>query len=220
MAGRTAAGYLSVISFLKVAPMQLLISPASPFVRKARVVLRELDLLGKVEEVTVSTTPLASSADVIAANPLGKIPALRRPDGRSIYDSRVITRFLDNLAQADLYPTEQLWDILTLEATADAMMDAAVSMTYEARLRPAEKQSRDWIEAQWSKIDRALTALDTDWSDMLDGPLNMGQIAVACALSYLDLRHDGRSWRNGRNTLATWHAQFSQRPSMVATRPE
>ncbi|MDP5360372.1 MAG: glutathione S-transferase N-terminal domain-containing protein, partial [Paracoccaceae bacterium] len=78
--------------------MQLLISPASPFVRKVRVLLREADLLGAVEEVTVSTSPLNSAPEVVAANPLGKIPALIRADGPAIYDSRVITRFLDDHA--------------------------------------------------------------------------------------------------------------------------
>ncbi len=127
--------------------MQLLISPASPFVRKARVLLREAGMLDQVEEVTVTTTPLNSASEVIAANPLGKIPALLRPDGPAIYDSRVITRYLDDVGGAGLYPQGRIWEILTLEATEDAIMDATVSMAYEKRLRPEDEQSADWIEA-------------------------------------------------------------------------
>lgn len=197
--------------------MQLLISPASPYVRKVRVLLREADLLGTVEEVNVTTSPLNSAPEVVAANPMGKIPALIRPDGPAIYDSRVITRFLDDHAGAGLYPPSRIWEILTLEATADAIMDATVSMSYEMRLRPAAEQSQAWIGAQWEKAARGIAAVNTRWMSHLTGPLNIGQIGMACALSYIDLRHDDRGWRNGNDALARWHASFSLRDSMTAT---
>ena len=199
--------------------MQLLVSPASPFVRKVRVLIREAKLMDTVEETDVSTTPMNSAPDVVAANPIGKIPALIRADGPGIYDSRVITRFLDDLAGTDLYPQSRIWEILTLEATADGIMDAAVSMTYEARLRPREKQSSEWIEAQWAKAARGIAAVNSRWMSHLTGPLNIGQIGMACALSYVDLRHDDRGWRNGNEALANWHADFAARDSMVATKP-
>ncbi|MEL6840589.1 MAG: glutathione S-transferase [Pseudomonadota bacterium] len=197
--------------------MQLLISPASPFVRKARVLLRETGLLDQVEEVDVTTTPLASDPVVLAANPTGKIPALLRGDGPAIYDSRVITRFLNDYAGARLYPTHSIWEILTLEATADAIMDATVAMSYEKRLRPEAQQSEEWIEAQWGKASRAIGAINNRWMSHLAGPLHIGQIGVACALSYIDLRHDARGWRNGNAALAEWHAGFAERDSMKAT---
>ncbi|WP_375253856.1 glutathione S-transferase [Yoonia sp.] len=197
--------------------MQLLISPASPFVRKVRVLLRETELIDQVEEVEVTTTAFNSAPEVIAANPMGKIPALLRPDGPALYDSRVITRYLDDVAGANLYPQSRLWEILTLEATADAIMDATVTMAYEARLRPAAEQSPAWIEAQWAKAARGIAAVNNRWMSHLSGPLNIGQISIACALSYVDLRHDGRGWRNDNVALAGWHAKFSERDSMVAT---
>ncbi len=197
--------------------MKLLMSPASPFVRKVRVVLRELDLLGQVEEVNVTTTPLASDPVVIAANPTGKIPALTRDTGPAIYDSRVITRFLNDHASGSLYPQSRIWDILTLEATADAIMEAAVLMTYEARCRPEAQQSSDWVEAQWGKASRTIAAVNTRWLSHLHGPLDITQIGIACALSYIDLRHDARGWRDGNADLATWHATFMQRDSMQET---
>jgi hypothetical protein len=115
--------------------MKLVSSPASPFVRKVRVLLRETGLDASVEELDVATTPYATAPEVIAANPVGKIPALIRADGPSLYDSRVITRYLDSLAGAGLYPDAAIWEVLTLEATGDAIMDCAVSITYEGRLR-------------------------------------------------------------------------------------
>ncbi|MBP0482696.1 glutathione S-transferase [Sagittula salina] len=200
--------------------MKLLHSPASPFVRKVLVTLRETGQLSDVEVVNIATTPMASHPELIAANPVGKIPALIRQDGPTLYDSRVICRFLDARAEAGLYPEKRLWDVLVLEATADGIMDAAVSIVYEERFRPKEIVSMDWIEAQWAKVSRALDALETRWMSHLSGPLDMGQIAVGCALGYLDFRHDVRGWRTGRPELAAWEARFARRESMVATRPE
>jgi glutathione S-transferase len=108
----------------------------------------------------------------------------------------------------------------TLEATADGIMDAAVSMAYEKRIRPEEFQYEPWLEAQWAKVSRALDALDSRWMAHLHGPLDMGQIAVGCALGYLDLRHDARNWRSGRDALAAWEARFAERDSMRATVPQ
>ena len=111
------------------------------------------------------------------------------------------------------------WDLLTLEATADGIMDAAVLMVYEGRVRPEEKQWDGWVEAQWSKVDRAVGALEARWMPTLAGALHIGQIGVGCALSYLDFRHGVRDWRKGRPALAEWHAEFASRPSMLATAP-
>ena len=200
--------------------MKLLMSPPSPYARKIRILLRELDLLGTVEEVQITTTAFASAPEIVAANPLGKIPALVRSDGPALYDSRVIARFLDHHAGADLYPESRLWETLTLEATAIGIMDSAVSISYETRLRPENEQSPDWIEAQWEKVARGVKTVNDRWMSQLSGPLHVGHIGLGSALAYLDLRHDARKWRDGNAALADWHAEFSQRDSMVSTKPE
>ncbi len=199
--------------------MQLLMSPLSPYVRKVRVCLRETGQLDAVEEVSVSTSPLASDPAIIAANPTGRIPVLIRDDGPAIYDSRVITRYLDARAKTNLYPEIRLWEVLTLEATADGILDSAIILTYEGRFRTPEQQSAEWMDAHWAKISRAVGALNDRWLSHLNGPLDMGQIAVGCALGYLDLRHDARNWRQGNDALSAWAAKFGERTSMVATRP-
>jgi len=200
--------------------MQLIMSPTSPYVRKIRVFLRETGLIDRVEEVGVTTSPVNSAPEAIAANPTGKIPALLRADGPAIYDSRVISRYLDDIADTNLYPKTSLYEVLTLEATADAIMDASVGMTYEARLRPEAFQSPDWMDLQWEKVSRAVAAINSRWMSHLSGPLNAAQIATSCALAYLDLRHDGRGWRNGNEALAAWQADFAARASMQNTAPE
>ena len=84
---------------------------------------------------------------------------------------------------------------------------------------PENLQSTDWIDGQWDKVSRALDTVNTRWMSHLAGPLDMGQIALACALGYLDFRHDDRGWRKGRDTLDDWFATFATRDSMQATRP-
>jgi len=197
-------------------------SPASPYVRKVVVLLHETGLLESVTLKLATGTAIAPGSLPVSANPLGKIPTLERPDGCTLYDSRVICRFLAERARTGptLYPAApRLWEVLTLEATADGILDSAVTMRYEVALRPEAQQSPDWIEAQWTKVARTLDALESRWMGHLAGPLCMGQIATGCALGYLDFRHDARGWRQGRPALAEWYARFAERPSMVATVP-
>ncbi len=199
--------------------MQLTYAAASPFVRKVRVVLAETGQQDDVELLTVVTGPLTPASEVSAANPLSKIPALIRPDGPALYDSRVITRFLNDRAGAGLYPEARQWEVLTLEATGDAIMEAAVLMVYEQRLRPEDKQDHSWIEAQWGKVSGALDALNSRWMSHLAGPLDIGQISVGCALGYLDFRLGDRKWRQGRDALDDWFAVFAERDAMTLTAP-
>ena len=200
--------------------MRLYFSPTSPYVRKVVVLLHETGMLDRVELVSGSGTPIDAGKAPLDANPLGKVPALERPDGPALYDSRVICQYLDAEAGAGLYPSgARRWDTLTVEATGDGILDAALLMVYEWRIRPEEVRYAPWVEGQWAKVDRALDVLETRWMAHLEGPLDMGQIAVACALGYLDFRHDARGWRTGRPHLAAWEARFAARPSMQATVP-
>lgn len=200
--------------------MKLYYAPASPYVRKVLVVLHETGQLGDVEIVDTVLSPVSRPEELVAKNPLSKIPALDRPDGPALYDSRVICGYLDARAGGKLTPAGSAqWDMRTLEATADGMMDAAILMVYEGRLRPADKQWDGWVEAQWAKVESACAALNGRWMGHLAGPLDLGQIAVGCALAYIDFRHGARDWRKGNDALAAWFDQFESRASMVATKP-
>jgi glutathione S-transferase len=198
--------------------MKLIFSGTSPFVRKVSVMLLETGLDGQVSKETVAITPMKPGDVVPAANPLGKVPCLITDDG-PLFDSRVITRYLDALNEgAKLYPEgAALWPVLTLEAVADGMLDAAVLMIYERLLRSDEQKSPEWVEAQWLKISRALAHLEANMDAL--APLTMASISVACALGYLDFRHDDRGWRAIAPKLAAWEAGFAKRASMQATMP-
>ncbi|MBV1897490.1 MAG: glutathione S-transferase [Rhodobacteraceae bacterium] len=200
--------------------MKLHYSDASPFARKVAAVLHETGQFDDVEIINTALSPLAPTEGYRVKNPLSKLPALERADGPSLYDSRVICAYLDDRANAGLYPAgDTRWNVLVLEATADGIMDAAVLMVYEGRWRPEDKHCPEWVDGQWSKVNGAVKALNDRWISQLNGPLTIGQIAVACALGYLDFRHADRNWRNGNDALAAWYAGFETRDCMVATRP-
>ncbi|MGR3571324.1 glutathione S-transferase [Brevirhabdus sp.] len=200
--------------------MQLLSAGPSPYVRKVRVLLAEAGRTDAVEVVTVTASPLEPDAALTAVNPSGKVPALIRDDGPAVHDSRVICRYLDHRLGTRFYPQARIWEVLTLEATADAILDAALLCVYEKRFRPESLRSSDWTEGQWAKVGRSLDALEDRWMGHLGGTLDMGHIALGCALGYLDLRHADRNWRKGHDALDDWFASFSQRPSMMSTLPE
>lgn len=200
--------------------MKLAYSPTSPYVRKVMVLLHETDQLGDVTLETMNTTPLGPDQALLPKNPLGKVPALERPEGPTLYDSRVICAYLDERAGGKLYGSgARHWDTRVLEATADGILDAALLMVYETRMRPENIRSVDWVEGQWDKVSRSISALNTRWLSHLAGPLDMGQIAVGCALGYVKFRHGARNWRNGNDALAKWFDGFDSRASMQATRP-
>lgn len=201
--------------------MKLYFNPASPFVRKVHIALLETGLVEHVELVSVLGHPTDVGSLPITQNPLGKIPALERADGPAIYDSRVICQYISDMADGALYPEKpRLWETMTLEATGDGLMDAAILMVYETRSRAEDKRDPAWVEAQWSKIERTLDALEARWMSHLAGPLDMGQISVACALGYLDFRHPDRDWRGPRAALSNWYAKIAETPSMAQTKPD
>ena len=203
--------------------MKLLHARPSPFVRKVMVLLEEAGKTADVELVDGFGAPTAPNANVTAANPIGKIPCLI--DGeRTIYDSRVITRYLDAKFGSGLYPEgDAVWDALTLEAHVDGILDAGVLCVYEIRCREENERSAAWRAAQAEKVSRGLDALEAKWMDHLGGPLSIGHIGVGCALGYLDFRREmggWDDWRDGRPKLAAWGEAFLDRPSMKATAPE
>jgi glutathione S-transferase len=182
-------------------------SPASPFVRKVRVVA---DLVGLGKEIELlDTTTATPDATFLKDNPLGKIPALTTEDGTSIFDSRVIVEYLDmRVGGGKVIPAEPKQRIaaLTLQALADGITDAALLLVYEGRYRPAEMAVQGWIDLQAGKKQRGLARLEQTLT-LPEGPVHVGHVAVACLLGYLDLRFEGL-WRKEYPKLVAWLAAF------------
>lgn len=198
--------------------MQLYYAAASPFARKVRVLVREKGLLSRIEEITVN--PLADPPDLQAVNPLGKIPALVLSDGCALFDSPVICEYLDTISGAPRFlpkEGERRWQVLRLQALADGMMDSAVAMVYEDR-REETQRSADWQQRRQNGIFRAVALLEAQPS-WLAGPLQLGSIAVACALGYLDFRLPYLDWRKDRPRLQAVYEALSALSGMQATQP-
>lgn len=199
--------------------MKLYHSPTSPYVRKVMVTLHLTGQLGEVELIPGSGTPLAPNDGTIGVNPLGKIPCLIAGDGAAVFDSRVICRYLDHRAGGDLYPGgDALFPVLTAEALAEGIIDAALLTAYEWRLRPEEIRYQPWVDGQTAKVRRGLAALEQTGL-VLTGPINAAKIAAGCALGYVDLRLADLGWRETCPKLAAWYAEFAAMPAMKATVP-
>ncbi len=169
-------------------------------------------------EVVMADT--ADPADSLRSqNPLGKIPALILENGEVLFDSRVILEFLDSLAGGDrIIPAAgpQRFAALARQALADGLVDAAILQVYEQRWREPEMRSAKWLDHQSGKVARALAAAEANLQP--DGVQDVGTIALACALGYLDLRFSGQ-WRPAHPRLVGWLDRFSAAtPAFEATR--
>jgi glutathione S-transferase len=201
--------------------VQLFYSPNSPYARKARIIIHELALSSRVEDVIVS---LPADAKLRSVNPLGKIPALLLDDGSVIYDSPVICEYLDALGNGKFFPRASLfreaegrWRALTLQALGDGLADAVVRRNQELRLAD-DRRSPELVQRQTAAIEAAFGVADRAAARFPAEP-TIGEIAVACAIGYLDLRAPNDGWRDRYRQLARWLDVFSQRPSALATRP-
>ncbi|CRM16267.1 MULTISPECIES: glutathione S-transferase [Pseudomonas] len=202
--------------------MTLFHNPASPFVRKVRVLLIETGQQDRVALHNCVPTPVSADAEVVQGNPVGKIPALRLADGSMLHDSRVILDYLDHQHVGNpLTPRDgsARWRRLTLASMADGILDAAVLTRYEVALRPVEKHWAAWLDEQRNKIRRTLDELEQEATAELTSHFDIAAISVACALGYLDFRHADLQWRANNPKLAQWYAEVSQRPSMLQTQP-
>lgn len=199
--------------------MKLRHSPTSPYVRKVCVTAIELGLMDKIEKI--ATNMQDPQCDIATDNPLGKVPALLLDGGGVLFDSPVICEYLDSAAGGGrLFPAagDARWGALRQQALADGIMDAAILRMIERMRRPEELRWDGWMAHQKDKVGRAVDALDREAAD-LNGALTIGQIAVACALGYLDFRFGDEDWRPGHPRLAGWYEGFAARPSMQETRP-
>ncbi len=198
--------------------MKLLISGASPYARKVRIVAGMKGLDDRIDLIEPDSD---SYAVLRAQNPLGKIPILILDDGAALYDSHVICEYLDaQVASPVLFPGEGLkrWQMLTHAAIGDGILDAALLVVYEHRYRPGGMQVQNWLDMQQAKIGAAVAQLEAAPPVWQGGP-DYSHITIAAALGYLDLRQDG-AWRDGNPKLVSWLEAFRKAvPAFDKTAP-
>lgn len=200
--------------------MKLLSSPLSPYVRKVTLTIAMKGLTSQVDVHPVDSGQ-PDNKELTSKNPLGKIPTLIADD-MVLFDSKVICEYLDSLAPSPaLFPASGAarFKTLAMGALADGILDAALLLVYEKRFRPEEKWHPVWMDRQQGKIDRTLAVLEKDppvWGANPD----YGHITVACALGYLDFRHEGK-WRPAHPKLVAWLDRFAAAvPAFEETRPK
>ncbi|WP_171962939.1 glutathione S-transferase [Bordetella trematum] len=200
--------------------MKLIGSLTSPYVRKVRVVMAEKKLDYQLELENV----WSPDSQIQQFNPLGKVPCLVMEDGGALFDSRVIVEYLDTLSPvARLIPQSgrDRAAVKCWEAIADGMQDACVAIVRE-NTRPEAQRSPDWIERQYSKIHAALRAMEDSLGEnahCMGVNYTLADIAVGCALSYLDLRFAALNWRHDHANLARLDEKLAARPSFMDTAP-
>jgi glutathione S-transferase len=187
--------------------MRIHYSAASPFVRKCVAVALHHDLALE----RVASNPHLSPEALLADNPLSKVPSLVTDEGLALNDSPIITEYLDHIGGAQkLYPepSPARWKALAMMALADGILDAAVGRRGMSQL-PQDEGRQKYDARQKAAITRALDALE---AGELSGPLDIGRLAVVCALGYLDFRFGHEDWRAGRSKLpALYDAQMKNR---------
>ena len=193
-------------------------SGPSPFVRKVNIAAQ---LLGLGDRIQSQPTDLNDPADSVRRqNPVGKIPVLITEDGAAYYDSPVILEYLDHLAGGGrIIPRDPKarFAALTLEALCDGIIDASLLIVYEGRYRPEDKRVESWVERQADKVSRALAALEAAPPPLAATP-DVGQITLACALGYRDMRFNG-TWRKEHPRLVAWLDAFARQvPAFEATK--
>lgn len=193
-------------------------APPSPFGRKVQIAASVLGLSDRIAIVAADTN---SASDTLRAqNPLGKIPTLVIDDDSTLFDSRVILEYFDHLAGGGrIIPRDPdaRFAALRLQALCDGILDASILQVYEGRYRPDTLRHQPWLDYQAGKVARALAALEAE-PQPLDPVPHVGQIALACALGYQDLRFKG-DWRAAHPRLVAWLDRFAaQVPAFAQTR--
>ncbi|WP_439520528.1 glutathione S-transferase N-terminal domain-containing protein [Hydrogenophaga sp.] len=204
--------------------MKLIGAIASPYVRKVRVVMAEkkLDYHFILEDVWSAGTQIATS------NPLGKVPCLVMEGGEAVFDSRVIVEYLDTLSPVGkLIPSQgrERAEVKTWEALADGLLDAAVLARLETTWagRTSEQRSQAWTDRQLGKIEASLKSMSQGLGEkaFCSGiHFSLSDVAVGCALGYLDFRFPVIDWRTTYPNLARLADKLNQRQSFIDTKPD
>jgi glutathione S-transferase len=201
--------------------MKLIGSDGSPYVRKVRVVLAEK----KIDYQYVRDDVWSPESTVPLSNPLGKVPTLVTDDGAAVFDSRVIAEYLDTVTPIHrLIPPSgrDRVEVRCWEALADGLLDAAILVRIESLQRPEHLRSESWVARQMGKVDAALASMASGLGDKpycSGGKYSLGDIAVGCAMGYLDFRFPQHDWRTRHDNLARHADRLLARPSFIDTAP-
>lgn len=196
--------------------MKLIASTTSPFARKIRVLLIEKGF----DDIEVEMhNPWDSKDELLALNPLSRVPALVLTNGVVFYDSALIADYIDSTMQGPKFVPEGInrWIVLQAQAHADNMIDVGIRPLLERR-RPQDKQVKEIIMRDELTVARGV-GVAAKLVKSMDAQLNIGHIAIACALGFVDFRLPHLKWRDRHSELSAWYQDMRLRPSMQTTVP-
>jgi len=199
--------------------LHLFWSSRSPFVRKVMVVAHEAGLVQEIELSRFAVGAAILDKEVMATNPLNKIPTLIRDDGNALFGSQVICEYLDGLRKPPTFfpqSFEQRIEAQHWQALGDGIMENA-TLTLGERRRTGPGFSENHVAAYRQKTAAALDYLELRMDAFEAMRFTIGAVAIGVALSHLDFRFSEENWRSGRPKIEKWHAQIASRPSMLAT---
>jgi len=201
--------------------MKLIGTHPSPFTRKVRIVLAEK----RIDCDFVVETPWGADSKVPAYSPIGKVPVLVLDDGKSLFDSRVIVEFLDNVSPIGrLIPqgNRERIEVRRWEALADGVLDAGVLVRAENQQRAAAERSASWVERQMGKMRAGVDMMERELGEngyCTGNSCNLADISVGTCLGWLAFRFPEHGWLEGRPRLARLVAKLAERQSFIDTTP-
>lgn len=196
--------------------MKLFFNTASPYARKARIVVRETGFLPRVDEVMA--IPVENLPELVDANPLAQIPAWIDDDGMRWTDSSLIAARLDALSGGKLSPQgEALWVMRRTEVAASGLIEMLVKMVLEFR-RPEQYQSPFWLKRWEDNLMRGFAAIEKDCpaADVFD----LAAITLAIAGTYTTFRYPHLDWQAAAPKVAALTAELEKRQSFIDTYPK
>jgi len=204
--------------------MKLIGALSSPYVRKVRMVLAEK----KLDYQFIAENVWSDQTQIAASNPLGKVPYLIMEGGESVFDSRVIVEYIDTLSPVGkLIPSagRERVEVKTWEALADGLLDASILARLESTWagRAETERSAAWIARQMNTVNLALQAMERGLGDKAFCAgihMSLSDIAVVCALGYLDFRFPQIDWRSPHPNLHKLHDKMALRASFIDTQPQ
>jgi glutathione S-transferase len=195
--------------------MQLYVTLSSPYARMARVLIIEKNFEERIAVTPVKTR--APGAPYYAINPSGRVPSLVTDKGELFEESALICAYLDALADPLVLAPATGWPARRREAQARSMLDGLAVWGRELSYRSTSEQSPTIVAHETARARRMAALFDTiAASGALDGPLDMAQLTLGCALHR---RQDRFDWRPANANLAAWVDKFGERESMRRTLP-
>ena len=197
--------------------MEFYLNATSPYARLVRIVLIEK---GLADAVTLKwCDPWADDADLLKANPAGRIPALVTEEGTTLSESILIAVYLDSVSpNKPMIPQDRLGEVLHLTGLGQNLMDAAFTSVIARKHYGKGIDDSELGQRRSRAIQRLLNQLNIELGEKLQAStINLGDIAIAVALDYLAFRLPEVNWKEEYPQLQAWHAGVTARESFQQT---